>query len=591
MQHCVDHKREVGLRGEAYSEDRGCRRRKTSPARGRCGLPRPAAPAKSFPGSESVSAAGLRGIVGQGAAGCDWTKFLRGGFNRAAMRKLARLFAIGLLAGAGASAGAFAAAGGPNVVIIYTDDVGYGDVSCYGATRVRTPNVDRLAREGLRFTDAHCPAATCTPSRYALLTGEYAWRRKGARVLPGDANLIVPTDRLTLPRLFREAGYATAVVGKWHLGLGKGPVDWNGEIRPGPLETGFDYAFVIPATGDRVPCVFVENRRVCNLDPADPIRVSYRKKVGDDPTGKEHPELLKMKFSHGHNGTIVNGISRIGFMSGGRKARWKDEEIADTLTAKAVAFIEKNRDRRFFLYFATHDIHVPRAPHPRFVGKTPMGPRGDAIAQMDWCVGRILETLDRLGLAGNTLVVFSSDNGPVLDDGYQDRAVELAGGHKPAGPFRGGKYSAFEGGTRVPMIVRWPGHARRGVSDALVSHVDMLASMASLLGRDLPANAGADSFNALPALLGRSRVGRTRLVEQGGAISLRDGLWKYIPPHKGSPVAWQTGIETGNSPRPQLYNLAEDIGERRNLAEARPEKAKEMAELLTRLRSLPRTRP
>jgi arylsulfatase A-like enzyme len=275
------------------------------------------------------------------------------------------------------------AAARPNIVFIYADDVGYGDISCYGASRVKTPNLDRLAGAGMRFTNAHSSSATCTPSRYSLITGEYAWRKKGTNVLPGDATLIVPTDRQTLPGMLQKQGYHTAAIGKWHLGLGTTAVDWNTDIKPGPLEVGFDYSFIIPATGDRVPCVFVENHRVVNLDPKDPIRVNYDHPIGDEPTGKKNPEMLRMHPSHGHDMAIVNGISRIGYMTGGKKALWVDEDIADTLTKKAVNFIDQNRRNPFFLYFATHDVHVPRVPNKRFVGKTPLGPRGDAIAELD----------------------------------------------------------------------------------------------------------------------------------------------------------------------------------------------------------------
>ena len=335
----------------------------------------------------------------------------------------------------------------PNVVLIYADDLGYGDVSAYGSRRVKTPNIDRLAREGIRFTDAHAPASTCTPSRYAMLTGEYAWRKPGTGVLPGDAALIVEPGRTTLGSLFQKSGYATGVVGKWHLGLGQaqGP-DWNAEIRPGPNDIGFESAFIMAATGDRVPTVYVENRRVVGLDPADPIRVQYGQPIGDWPTGRANPELLKVHPSHGHDQTIVNGVSRIGYMTGGKAALWKDEEMTDVFTGKATAFIERQRAKPFFLFFSLHEPHVPRVPHPRFVGATPMGPRGDAIAQLDWSVGQILATLDRLKLTGNTLVVFTSDNGPVIDDGYRDQAVEKLGDHTPAGPFRGGKSQYVRGG-------------------------------------------------------------------------------------------------------------------------------------------------
>ena len=375
------------------------------------------------------------------------------------------------------------AADRPNIVLIYADDLGYGDVGCYGATRVRTPNIDRLAREGLRFTDAHAPSSTCTPSRYALLTGEYAWRRKGTGVLPGDAALIIEPGRETLPAMLKRAGYITGVVGKWHLGLGAGSIDWNGAIKPGPLEIGFDSAFIMAATGDRVPCVFISDHNVVGLDPHDPIRVSYGKPIGDEPTGAANPELLKVKPSHGHNQTIVGGISRIGYMTGGKAARWVDKDMANVFTREAVAFIERHAAAPFFLEFATHDIHVPREPHPQFAGTSKCGVRGDVIQELDWSVGQILETLDRLKLTDRTLVLFTSDNGPVVDDGYADGAVRDLDGHRPAGPLRGGKYSLFEGGTREPFLVRCPGRVRPGLSDALVNQVDLLASLASLTGQ------------------------------------------------------------------------------------------------------------
>lgn len=478
-----------------------------------------------------------------------------------------------------------------NVVIIYADDLGYGDVSCYGATNFRTPNIDRLASEGLRFVNAHAPSATCTPSRYAMLTGEYAWRKKGTGVLPGDASLIIQPGRTTLPSIMKRAGYATGVVGKWHLGLGTGDLDWNGEIKPGPLDVGFDYNFIIPATGDRVPCVFVENRRVVGADPKDPIRVDYANPIAGEPSGREHPELLKMHPSHGHDQAIVNGISRIGYMSGGKAARWIDEDIADVITAKAVAFIEQNRSRPFFLYFATHDIHVPRVPHPRFAGKSGLGPRGDAILEFDWSTGEILKTLDRLKLAENTLVILTSDNGPVVDDGYKDRAVELLDGHKPAGPLRGGKYSAFDAGTRVPFLVRWPGQVKPGASDALLGQIDFLSSMASLTGQQLSAEDAPDSFDVLPALLGKSKAAREHLVEHAGTLSIIKGNWKYIEPSKGLRYNKNTNTETGNDPQPQLYDLAVDLGEKENVAGRNPGVVEELAGLLKTIRANGRSRP
>ena len=473
----------------------------------------------------------------------------------------------------------------PNIVLIYADDVGYGDLSCYGATQVHTPNLDRLAGAGLHFSNVHASSATCTPSRYSLLTGEYAWRKKGTGILPGDAALIIPPGTATMPSVLKSQGYQTAAVGKWHLGLGSGNVDWNGEIKPGPLEIGFDYCFLIPATGDRVPCVFVENHRVVNLDPKDPIRVSYVHPFPGELTGKDHPELLKMHPSHGHDQAIVNGVSRIGYMTGGQSALWKDEEIADTLTGKATAFIDRNKANPFFLYFATHDIHVPRLPNPRFTGKTTMGPRGDAIAELDWSVGQVLATLDRNGLTDNTLVLFSSDNGPVVDDGYRDQAVEKLGGHKPAGPLRGGKYSNFDGGTRVPLIARWPGHIRRDSrSDALISQVDLLASFAALAGTRVPQNSAPDSLNVLPALVGQSKAARKSLVEHAGSLALVEGDWKLIAPSHGPKRNENTNTELGNDPQPQLYNLASDLGEQNDVAASHPDKVKEMMAVLDKIR-------
>jgi len=486
----------------------------------------------------------------------------------------------------------------PNIVFIYADDLGYGDVSCYGATKISTPHVDRLASQGLRFLNAHATSATCTPSRYALMTGEYPWRKEGTHILPGDASLIIQPGRTTLPAVLKRAGYTTGAIGKWHLGLGAGNLDWNGEIKPGPLEIGFDYCFLIPATGDRVPCVFVENHRVAGLDPRDPLQVSYDHPIGQEPTGEQHPELLKMHPSHGHDQTIVNGISRIGYMSGGKAAWWHDEDIAATLTQRAIRFIEQSQTPSgaasiapFFLYLATHDIHVPRVPHQRFAGRSGLGPRGDAILQFDWTVGEILQTLERLQLAERTLVILSSDNGPVVDDGYKDQAVEKLNGHKPAGPLRGGKYSAFDAGTRVPFILRWPGRIPPGTTPALVSQVDLVASLAALTGQTLAADAAPDSFNMLPALLGEKPVGREYLVEHANTLGLIQGSWKYIKPHAGPPVSKFTHVETGMALQPQLYDLAADLGEKHNVAAQHPELVKELAAKLEAVCASPRSRP
>ena len=480
----------------------------------------------------------------------------------------------------------------PNIVLIYVDDLGYGDVSSYGATEIQTPAIDRLADEGLRFTRAHAPSATCTPSRFALLTGMYAWRQQGTGIARGNASLIIDPERTTLADVLKTAGYSTAVIGKWHLGLGpEDGADWNGEIKPGPLELGFDEAFLIPATGDRVPTVYVENHRVVRLDPDDPIAVSFDGPIGDEPTGRENPELLKMHPSHGHDQTIVNGISRIGYMTGGQVARWVDENMADTVTTRAIDFIEQHvqhqADEPFFLFFSTHDIHVPRVPHPRYEGGSGMGPRGDALLQLDGSVAELLETLDRLELTENTLVMFTSDNGPVVDDGYEDQAVELLGNHTPSGPWRGGKYSAFEAGTRVPFIVRWPAQIEPGTSDALLSQVDLMASLATLTDVTLADTVAPDSHDLHDTLLGTSAEGRDHLVAHAasGTLSLIKGSWKYIEPSDRPAFNARTQIELGNAPQPQLYNLEEDPGEQDNLAQEHPEVVEELSALLEQIRA------
>ena len=405
--------------------------------------------------------------------------------------------------------------------------------------------------------------------------------------------MIIEPGRATLPAMLKKAGYATGVIGKWHLGLGgAGGPDWNSDIKPGPLEIGFDEAFLIPATGDRVPTVYVENHRVVSLDPSDPIEVSFQGPIGEEPTGRDNPELLKMHPSHGHDMTIVNGISRIGYMSGGTTARWVDEDMADVITEKAVDFIDKHQDQPFFLFFSLHDIHVPRVPHARFAGQSGMGPRGDVILQMDWCVEEITNRLDALGLAENTIVIFTSDNGPVVDDGYEDQAVELLGEHTPAGPWRGGKYSAFEAGTRVPFILRWPARVAQGRSDALVSQIDLFASFASLTGVPLAEQEAVDSFNELATILGESDESRDYLVEHNsaGTLSLIKGPWKFIEPSQANAYNARTDIELGNNPEPQLYNLEEDPGEEINVAQENPEVVTELASFLSTLREQKRSR-
>jgi arylsulfatase A-like enzyme len=478
----------------------------------------------------------------------------------------------------------------PNVVIIYADDIGYGDLGCYGG-EIPTPHSDKLAASGLRFTDGYAPSATCTPSRFAMLTGTYAFRQQGTGIARGDAAMIIQPGTVTMATIMRDAGYRTGVVGKWHLGLGEGGqnLDWNTDISPTPNDIGFDYSFIMAATGDRVPCVYIRNRNVVNLDPDDPIQVRYG---GDnfpgELDGRENRDQLIMDWSHGHNQAVINGIGRIGYMTGGEAALWNDEDMADDFTKEALGFIEQSHegDQPFFLFFALHDNHVPRVPHSRFVGVSGQGPRGDAVVQFDWCVGQVVQKLEELGLTENTLIILSSDNGPVLDDGYKDQANELLGDHKPAGPLRAGKYSLFEGGTRMPFIVSWPGTIEPGVSDALVSQVDFPASLAALTGQSLPADAAPDSTNVLPALLGKSDTGRDHIVQHAGGIALRVGDWKYIPPGgtRDQLGPWrQVKFDQPGA----LFNLAEDPGETTNLADQHPDRLREMRLLHQRIREAP----
>lgn len=469
----------------------------------------------------------------------------------------------------------------PNVILIYADDLGYGDLSCYGAKSIKTPNIDKLAKQGTRFTRSYSTSATCTPSRYSLLTGRYAFRRNDTGIAPGNASALIKGGQQSVASIFGKAGYQSAVVGKWHLGLGgaEGP-NWNGKITNGPLDIGFNYAFLIPATGDRVPCVYVENDRVINLDPKDPIQVNYVNKIGNWPTGKENPELLRMKHSDGHDNTIVDGIGRIGFMTGGTSALWKDEDIAQRITDKAKEFISKNSQNPFFLFFSTHDIHVPRVPNSRFLGKSGLGNRGDAILQFDDSVGQLMKLLDSLQLSSNTMVILTSDNGPVVDDGYHDGSKENIGKHKPAAGLRGGKYSAFEAGTRVPFIIRHPSVKADESSSALVSQVDFLATMAGLTNQKYDVTSASDSQNQLKTWLGSDTKGRTHVIEQSGTLSIVQGNWKYIKPNKGPAYNPKIDIEYGNDEAEQLYDLSRDPFERYNLATSVPAKLSELKSLL-----------
>ncbi len=476
----------------------------------------------------------------------------------------------------------------PNIIVILADDVGWGDLSCYGATGYQTPHLDSLAAEGIRFTSGYSSASTCTPTRYSLLTGNYAFRVPGTGIAPPNSPALVQPGTETVASRLKRGGYKTAVVGKWHLGLGAlgvGP-DWNGELKPGPLEIGFDHCFLLPTTNDRVPQVYVENHRVRSLDPADPLWVGMDKPSEDHPTGITDRHLLKMDWSHGHNSTIHNGISRIGFYTGGEAARFRDEDLADAWVAESTRWIQQHRDQPFFLFFCSHDAHVPRIPHERFQGTTPHGPRSDSIVQLDWCVGELIASLRRLDLDKNTLVIFCSDNGPVLDDGYVDDAVEKLGAHRPAGPFRGGKYNVFEGGTRTPFITWWPGRITPAVSDAIVSTIDFSSSFASLAGVAISNGEERDSVNILPALLGDSQVGRQSLVTQANGkanLGYRKGNWKLVRHSNGQATNVHLRVVPTVVPKRQLFDLDADPGETNDLSEQHPELAEQLNQELDQI--------
>ena len=470
----------------------------------------------------------------------------------------------------------------PNIVVIYLDDLGYGDLSSYGATELKTPNIDKLANEGIKFTNGYASSATCTPSRYALLTGMYPWRNKKVKILPGTAPLLISTEQQTLPKFLKSQGYQTSIVGKWHLGLGTGVVDWNNHISPGPNEVGFDESYILAATQDRVPTVYIKNGNVVGLDPKDPISINYKENFEGEPTAITHPELLTMKWHHGHNSSIVNGIGRIGYMKGGDAAKWSDVDMADHFLKKAQDYVKAHKDKPFFLYYAMQQPHVPRTPHPRFVGSSGMGPRGDVIVEADWCVGEFMKTLKEEGILENTLIIFSSDNGPVLNDGYYDDAVEKLGTHDPNGGLRGGKYSIFEAGTRVPFIAYWKGKIQPKVSNAIICQMDLMASIADIIGSE---ETSTDSKNLKDALLGNSENGRESLIiEATGKTALRHGNWLMIPPYQGKNFREKVGIEVGNMPDFQLYNLQKDPGQKDNLAVTNPDKLKEMLAVFEKLR-------
>lgn len=476
----------------------------------------------------------------------------------------------------------------PNIVVILADDLGYGDLSCYGATQVETPNLDRLCQQGTRFTDAHSPHSVCTPTRYALLTGRYAWRTWAKhRCVWSDDPLLIDPTRLTVPGLLKNAGYQTACIGKWHLGFGSpdnatwsdrsGP-DYNESLKPGPLEVGFDYFFGIPHVGQH-PHLFIKDHHVVGVSDAKPIEIIL------DPRTRGRQDF-RQRFN----------ITPWHEFSGGDSGLYRHEELATRLTREAVDWLDQQQERPFFLYFALRNVHSPLKPNARFAGTSKIGVYGDFIAELDWSVGELLKALDRNGLKETTLVLFSSDNGGV-QMGHRPADVVNYNGHLANGPLRGQKTEVYEGGHRVPLIARWPGHILPGgESDALVALIDVLATFAELTGQKLPPGAGPDSFSFLPQLVDAAPTGpvRNHLVmdanDNTGFWAVREGNWKLILGQHGGGSIGPAGPVDLNSPPGQLYHLKTDISERGNVYANYPERVEQLTQLLRDLRKTDSTR-
>lgn len=469
----------------------------------------------------------------------------------------------------------------PNVIVIVADDLGYGDLGCYGATKLATPNIDRLAARGVRCTDAHAPAAVCQPSRYAILSGEYLFRARH----PGNQSLYFREGQVTLPALMQSAGYRTAAIGKWHLGFGRGKApDYNGELTPGPLDIGFDSFFGCPRTHNEPPFVFVENRRVVGHDPVDPIRIVPAKDT---------------KAGWGH------GISEGGAQA---HAARPQERIDLILADKAAAFITAPKPEPFFLYLAFLAAHVPIAPADEFRGTSAAGAYGDFIQQLDACVGTVLDALEARGLADDTLVIFTSDNGGLY---HRDA---LAAGHRTNGPLLGQKTDAWEGGHRVPFIARWPGHLPAGETcDRLIGLTDILATTAAAARIPIPSGCGVDSLDQLPVLAAPQTTAAVRedvLIAGTGGYALRQRKWLYLPKQGSLGFTVQTppvqrwgqpyssmgvttsdvderGVIRADAPATQLYDLAADPAQTRNVVKEHPERAAEMGGALARFRDQP----
>jgi len=453
----------------------------------------------------------------------------------------------------------------PNIVLILADDLGYGSAGCYGANPelVRTPNIDRLAKEGRRFTDANTTCSVCSPTRYSVLTGRYAWRTSlKSGVLGVFEPLLIETNRLTLAALLKQRGYATAAIGKWHLGYGTAPrVDYTGELQPGPLEIGFDYHFGVPSNHGDVTGVFVENHRVYGLRS---VRLTPR----------------------GEAGTNFNGAPYLGLDAPQRV----DEQVMPQLTAKAVQWLKRqSASKPFFLYYTPVTVHNPVTPSAATKGTSKAGVFGDWIHELDNSVGALLAALDQSGLASNTIVLLTSDNGGVNYTRAQNvQTAAINAGLKVNGPFRGGKHNIWEGGFRVPYIVRWPGQVPAGTScDEMLSLADTLATVAGALGAKLPKRGAAeDSYDMSPAWLGVKHKNPIRfdmiVHSADGVFAIRKGPWKWIEgaPAKGA-QAPRARAEEFHS---QLYNLEQDVAETKDLAAAQTAELEGLQALLNQQR-------
>jgi arylsulfatase A-like enzyme len=455
----------------------------------------------------------------------------------------------------------------PNVVVILADDLGYGDPGSYNASsKIPTPRIDRLARQGMRFTDAHTPSSVCTPTRYGLLTGRYSWRTPlKSGVLKGYSPALVEPGRLTLAALLEQQDYRTACVGKWHLGLGNTePADFGRPLVPGPNSVGFDESFILPASLDFPPYVFVENERAAPF-PSEQIGESKMRRHGGE------------------------GFWRAGAIAPG----FRHADVLPTITDRAVAFVKRqDGETPFFLYFPLTAPHTPWMPAGEFRGRTSVGYYGDFVAQVDAAVGRLLDALDEQQLADDTLVIFTSDNGAHwLPDDIKEY------GHRANAQWRGQKADIWEGGHRVPFVVRWPGVVAPGTtSEQLVCLTDCLATLAEIGGRELAAAEGEDSYSFLSVLAGQTpkRPLREAIVHQSGdgTLAIRQRAWKLCPKlgSHGFSAPRETEPAAGG-PTGQLYDLDDDPGETKNRWLAQPDVVARLESLLSRCQQEGYSRP